>query len=304
VRATFALGTMNFGTRTREDEARRLIDAALEAGITAFDTANLYGDGEAERIVGRALGPRRAQVQLTTKVGLWRREGLSRQRIVQSLDESLERLQTNAIDVYLWHAPDPRVPLDDSLDGVEAVLASGKAQAWGVSNMAAWQLVEVMLRCDARGLPRPVQSQVLYNLAVRQLDLEYFACVKRFPITTTVYNPLAGGLLARNPSQAPPASARLATNGLYRRRYGSEPMRARAVAFHQLASDLGLDLLTLAYAFVLARPGVDAVLVGPASVAHLEAALAATRVRLTDEALGRIDDLSKQLDGTDASYAR
>jgi aryl-alcohol dehydrogenase-like predicted oxidoreductase len=295
---------MNFGTRTGEAEARRLVDAALEAGITAFDTANLYGDGEAERLLGRALGGRRGQVRVTTKVGLWRREGLSRQRIVTALDESLERLQTDVVDVYLWHAPDGRTPLDESLDGVEAVLASGKAKAWGVSNMAAWQLVEVMLRCDARGLPRPTPSQVLYTLVVRQLDLEYFAFTKRFPIATTVYNPLAGGLLARDPSQAPPASARLTTNGLYRRRYGSEAMRARATAFRRLAGDLGLDLLTLAYAFVLARPAVDAVLLGPASVAHLEAAVAATRVRLTDEALGRIDDLSKQLDGTDASYAR
>ncbi|MDX2015922.1 MAG: aldo/keto reductase [Myxococcaceae bacterium] len=302
--ATLALGTMNFGTRTREDEARRIIDAALAAGVTAFDTANLYGDGESERILGRALGARRGTVRLTTKVGLWRREGLSRQRIVASLDESLGRLQTDFVEVYLWHAPDSRTSLDESLDGVEAVLASGKARAWGVSNMAAWQLVEVMLRCDARGLPRPVQSQVLYNLAVRQLDLEYFAFARRFPLTTTIYNPLAGGLLARDPTASVPPSARLSSNALYKRRYGSDAMVTRAKAFRQVAADLGVDLLTLAYAFVLQRPGVDVVLTGPATVDQLEAALAAARVQLSDEGLKRIDEVSRQLDGTDASYAR
>jgi aryl-alcohol dehydrogenase-like predicted oxidoreductase len=295
---------MNFGTRTREDEARRIVDVALEAGITAFDTANLYGDGECERILGRALGARRGRVRLTTKVGLWRREGLSRQRLVQALDESLERLQADFVDVYLWHAPDGRTGFDESLDGIEAVLASGKAKSWGVSNMAAWQLVELMLRCDARGLPRPAHAQVLYNLAVRQLDLEYFACTRKFPLTTAVYNPLAGGLLARDPEQALPSSARVASNALYQRRYGSPVMRERARAFQRLAQELGLELVTLAYAFLLHRPGVDEVLVGPATVAHLEVAIAATRVRLPDEALRRIDDVSRALDGTDVSYAR
>ena len=304
VRATLALGTMNFGTRTNEAESRRIVDLALEAGITHVDTANLYGDGECERILGRALGSRRQSVQLTTKVGLWRREGLSRQRQVQSLDESLERLQTTWVDVYLWHAPDARTSLDESLDGIEAVLASGKAKQWGVSNAAAWQLVELMLRCDARGLPRPAHSQVLYNLAVRQLDVEYFAFTRRFPLTTTIYNPLAGGLLARDPDASVPKNARLSTNALYQRRYGSEAMRERARAFQRLATELGLDLLMLAYAFVLSRPGVDVVLTGPASAAHLEAALAASQIRLADESLVRIDETSKRLAGTDASYAR
>jgi aryl-alcohol dehydrogenase-like predicted oxidoreductase len=304
VRATLALGTMNFGTRTNEAESRRILDLALEAGITRIDTANLYGDGESERILGRALGARRDAVQLTTKVGLWRREGLSRQRQVQALDESLERLQTTWVDVFLWHAPDARTSLDEALDGIEAVLASGKAKQWGVSNAAAWLLVELMLRCDARGIPRPAHSQVLYNLAVRQLDVEYFAFARRFPLTTTIYNPLAGGLLARDPDASMPKNARLSTNALYQRRYGSEAMRERARSFQRLAVELGLDLIMLAYAFVLHRPGIDVVLTGPASVSHLEAALAASQIRLTDEALARIDETSKRLAGTDASYAR
>lgn len=302
--ATLALGTMNFGSRTGEAEARRILDVAYEAGVTALDTANLYAEGEAERIVGRWLRGRRDGLRVTTKVGLWRHEGLSRRRIVEALDESLARLQTDRVDVYLWHAPDGQTSLDESLDGVEAVLASGKARGWGLSNAAAWQVLEVMHRCDARGLPRPAHSHVLYNLAVRQLDVEYFAFTRRFPITTTIYNPLAGGLLARDPDVPPPRAARLSANGLYRRRYGSAVMRERARAFQALAVEAGLDLPTLAYAFVLQRPGVDVVLAGPATIGHLEAALRATQVQLPPALLERIDEAYRAAVGTDASYAR
>jgi aryl-alcohol dehydrogenase-like predicted oxidoreductase len=302
--ARLAVGTMNFGKRTPEPDARRIIDLALERGLTDFDTANLYSDGEAERVLGRVLGARREQVRLTTKVGAWRNEGLSKARVLTSLDESLARLNTGYVDVYLLHTPDPKTPLAQTLDGVAEVLASGKAKAWGVSNHAAWLIAELNHHCDARGLPRPAHSQVLYNAAIRQLDLEYFAFTRRSPIQTTVFNPLAGGLLARDPDQARPKSARLEVNGLYKRRYGSASMLELARALRDVAAGAGLSLVTLAYAWVLVRPGVDVVLTGPATVEHLQAALDAAAVTLSPDVLAKVDQAHRDFTGTDASYAR
>jgi aryl-alcohol dehydrogenase-like predicted oxidoreductase len=302
--ARLSVGTMNFGKRTPEPEARRIVERALEAGLTEFDTANLYSEGESERLLGRLLGARRAQVRLTTKVGVWKNEGLSPARVVASLDESLARLGTDFVDCYLLHAPDARTPLEATLDGVAQVLASGKAKAWGVSNFAAWQLGELNHLCAARSLPKPVQSQVLYNLAIRQLDVEYFAFTRRFPIETAVFNPLAGGLLARDPDVARPKSARLETNPLYRKRYGASSLLELAREFRELASGAGLSLVTLAYAWLFARPGVDVVLAGPATVEHLDAALEARAVTLTPELTRRLDEVHRAFTGTDASYAR
>lgn len=302
--AQLAVGTMNFGKRTPEPDARRIVELALDRGLTAFDTANAYGDGESERVLGRLLAGRRELVQLTTKVGAWRNEGLAKARVLAALDESLARLGTDYVDVYLLHTPDPKTPLTETLDGVAEALASGKARSWGVSNHAAWLVGELNHLCDARGLARPAHSQVLYNLAVRQLELEYFAFTRRFPLRTTVYNPLAGGLLARDPDVPRPKSARLELNGLYSRRYGSLPMLELTRSLRAVAADAGLSLVTLAYAWVLARPGVDAVLAGPATVEHLQAALEAATVTLPPEVLSRIDRVCRDFAGTDARYAR
>jgi aryl-alcohol dehydrogenase-like predicted oxidoreductase len=295
---------MNFGRRTPEAEARRIIDRALDEGVTDVDTANIYADGESERIVGRALAGRRERARVTTKVGAWKGEGLGAGRVVASLDESLARLSMDFVDVYLLHLPDPATPFEATLDGLSRVLESKKARAWGVSNFAAWQIGELNHLCDARGLPRPAHSQVLYNVAVRQLELEYFAFTRRFPIETIVYNPLAGGLLARDPSERAPKGARLESNALYRKRYGSETMRRFAQRCDGIAKSAGLSLLQLSLAWVFARPGVDVVLLGPASEAHLTQALEASRLRLEPAVAQALDEASRELTGIDASYAR
>ncbi|MBM4780758.1 MAG: aldo/keto reductase [Archangiaceae bacterium] len=295
---------MNFGKRTAEPEARRIVERALDAGLTAFDTANLYNEGLSEQVLGRALGARRESVTITTKVGAWKKEGLGAARVVASLDESLARLKTDFVDVYLLHVPDHATPLEQTLEGLSTVLESKKARAWGVSNFAAWQLGELNHLCDARGLPKPVQSQVLYNLAIRQLDLEYFAFTRRFPIQTVIYNPLAGGLLAREPSAPVPKSARLETNGLYRKRDGSETMRGFAMKCAALASQAGLSLFQLSLAWVAQREGVDVVLLGPASEAQLTESIDAAAKALPANLLAAIDTAHREFTGTDASYAR
>ena len=306
----YALGCMNFGRRTPEPEARRIVDVALERGITLFDTANAYGDGESERILGRLLKGRRERVEIATKVGWWKREGLSAARVRAAIDESLERLGTDRVELYYLHVPDHETPIEATLEGVADVLASGKIGRFGISNYASWQALEVLFACDRMGLPRPAASQQLYNLLIRQLDLEYFRFARKYALHTTVYNPLAGGLLtgrhlASQPNdRAALAGSRFDKNALYQRRYLSDVFFQAARAFAETAAEAGLSLVTLAYAWLAQRPGVDSILVGPGSVLHLDDALAAREVVLAAETLARVEAIHRELVGTDASYAR
>jgi len=303
------VGTMNFGKRTPEAEAHRVVRRALERGVRAFDTANVYVNGESERILGRALGADRKDCFVATKVGLFgipaNAEGLSRGAIAKAIDGSLARLGTDYVDLYYLHAPDPRVPIAETVLAMRDVLDSGKARAWGVSNYASWQVLEIDQLADAQGMPRPVAAQVLYNVLVRQLDVEYFAFARRFPIHTTVYNPLAGGLLAgrHRPGDAP-AGSRFDKNTLYQRRYWTARCFERVEALAEVAAGDGMSMVELAYAWVAGTPGVDSILLGPGDVAQLDAGIGGASKRLSARARGAIDALETAFAGTDARYAR
>jgi aryl-alcohol dehydrogenase-like predicted oxidoreductase len=313
------LGTMNFGKRTPEPEALRILDCALERGVTFWDTANAYVNGEGERILGKALRGRRDRVLLASKVGLWRMggatsgllqsggqpEGLSRARILAACDESLQRLQTDHLDVYYLHVPDANTPIEESLGAMAQLLRIGKIRAWAASNYASWQMLEMIQWCDREGVQRPLLTQQMYNLNVRQLDIEYFAFASKYRLHTAVYNPLAGGLLSgKHQFGEPPAGSRFQGNTMYQARYWSEQSFAATASYQAVARDLGIDLVTLAYAWLGTRSGVDSILIGPASVEHLEHALRASAVRLDGETRQRLDALYVQHQGSDARYAR
>lgn len=308
--APLALGCMNFGKRTPRAEALRIVDRALDAGIGLLDTANVYNQRESERIVGEAVRGRRERVLIATKVGADRvagqAEGLSPARIRAACDESLSRLKIDAIDLYYLHVPDPNTPPEATLEAIGSLLAAGKIRHWGVSNYASWQLLRWRQLAEAAGIAAPAVSQVLYNALVRQLDVEYFKFTAAFPTHTTVYNPLAGGVLAGHlAADAPaPKGSRFDNNAMYRRRYWRSALFDATEALRAVAEGEGLTLVELAYAFVLRHPGVDSVLVGPGSVDHLDAAVAARDVTLSDEALRALREIYVELVGTDASYAR
>jgi aryl-alcohol dehydrogenase-like predicted oxidoreductase len=309
-RAALAVGTMNFGGRTSPAEAGRIVACALERGLPFFDTASSYGDGEAERVLGQALRGRREAVGIATKAGLARvrgkPEGLSPEALTSAVDASLQRLGTDFVDLLYLHQPDPHTPLEQTLDALGRLLQAGKVRGWGVSNHAAWQLLELQGLAKSAGLPPPAASQVLYNLLVRQLDVEYLPFTRRHPVHTAVYNPLAGGLLSGRyaPGAAIAQGSRFAGNRFYQRRYWSERLLAQAARLAALAQTEGLGLLELAYAWLAQREGVDSILAGPGSVAHLEAALAALQRPLSPALLARVDDAHRDFLGTDASYAR
>ena len=289
------VGTMNFGKRTTEAESHRIVARALERGLTFFDTANVYNDGESERILGRALGKRRAEAQIATKMGIGKMsdpEGLAPERIAAAIDESLQRLGTDHVELYYFHKPDHSRPLEPSVAAMEKLVAAGKVHAWGVSNFASWQIAE-MLR-----MGKPRVSQVIYNLLVRQLELEYFRFAGVHGVHTTIYNPLAGGLLAGKPGQ------RFETNKYYKSRYLSDRFFELVDAYKKVAAEAGLSLVELSYAWLASRPEVDSILLGPASALQLDAGIDGCARALPAGVAAKIDDIHRAYLGTDATYAR
>jgi aryl-alcohol dehydrogenase-like predicted oxidoreductase len=305
-----ALGAMNFGKRTPAQESERIVRRALERGVTVFDTANSYNAGESERILGRALGRDRERVTLSTKAGLGvnpgRPEGLSPEAMRAALDASLERLGTDHVDIYYLHVPDRATPIEKTLDGVAELVASGRVRAWGASNYASWELLEMRTLAAARGLAAPVVTQLLYNVLHRELDVEYFAFARRYPIHTIAYNALAGGLLTglHTFEGAPEKGSRFDANAMYRRRYWTREMFSRVEQVAGVARSEALTLVQLAYAWLASRPGVDSILVGPGTVAHLDDALSSIDRPLSDAARANLDELARGWLGSDTHYVR
>ncbi len=304
------LGAMNFGKRTPARDAESILDAAVERGVTHVDTANAYNGGESERIVGAWAKRRRGAATIATKVGFGqvagKPEGLSRARVLAACDESLGRLGVDAIDLYYLHVPDHATPIEETVDALAELFRAQKIRAWGLSNYASWEALLAMQAADRAGLPAPAASQQLYNLLIRQLDLEYFRFARRFELHTTVYNPLAGGMLARRHAAdgSTTQGSRFDKNKLYLGRYWHAASFERVEALARVAEGAGLSLVELAYAWLADRPGVGSILVGPGSVAHLEAACAAVGRRVPDDAKAEIDALHVGWMGTESSYAR
>jgi aryl-alcohol dehydrogenase-like predicted oxidoreductase len=314
-RAALCLGAMNFGRRTDEAESKRIIGRAIELGIRHIDTANAYADGVSERIVGEALRGKRDSVVLATKCGVGRigakPEGLSPARLTSAIDESLKRLGTDWVDIYYLHIPDHETPIEATLDALAGILEKKKIKAWGVSNYAAWQILEMIHltqedKFRARGLPKPVIAQQLYNVLLRQLDVEYFPFAHRYRLHTTVYNPLAGGLLSGRHSRngSTQKGSRFDRNRLYLGRYFTDVMFDRVEELTKLASNEGLSLLELSYAWLAETDGVDSILLGPASVAQLDEGVMACRRSVSPEARASIDTIHRAWMGTDTTYVR
>lgn len=295
---------MNFGKRIDEPTSKAIVDRALERGITGFDTANMYSEGESERVLGRALRHVRDRVSVATKVGAWKNEGLRPERVTASLDESLDRLGMSEVDVYYLHVPDHKTPIKETLSAMREVLASGKARAWGVSNYASWQVLQMLHLADELGMARPVIAQQLYNAVHRELDIEHFAFLRAYPMHLTSYNALAGGLLTGQHAAGVAKGSRLAKNPMYTRRYATAAMLARRAELEEVAADEGMSLIDLAYAFVASQPQIDSVLVGPASIAHLDAACDGLARTLAQPTLARLDALYRGWLGSDTHYAR
>lgn len=286
------LGTMNFGRRQGEAESIKIIQAALDAGITAIDTAEAYGNGESERIVARALAlGRRDDVFLATKFS----PGNSRRRIVRAVEDSLRRLGTDHLDLYQAHRPDPHTDLLETLLTLNDLIRAGKILYYGTSVFPAHQVVEAQWLAEKHGLIAPHTEQVPYSLLVRGVERELLPTAARYGIGVLSYGPLAAGWLSGEyrvgGEQPESARADLIPGRFDVTLDRNQRKLAAADRLAALAAENGLTLVELALAFSLNHPAVSSVIIGPRTQDHLEAYLRASTVRLTDDTLDRIDEI-------------
>ncbi|MEW6750891.1 MAG: aldo/keto reductase [Candidatus Latescibacterota bacterium] len=290
------LGTMNFGGPTPAEEARRIVDRALEAGINVIDTANVYTGGESERLVGQALkaNGRRDEVVLATKVhgavGSGPNDGgNSRRHLLRACEDSLRRLQTDRIDLYQLHRPAMDLPQEETLGALDELVRQGKVIYIGCSTFPAWKVMEGLAISHERGWARFVSEQPPYNLLDRRIENELVPLALQHGLALLPWSPLAGGILAGRYDQGIPPDSRATHAGqAFRDRISPRGVEvARAVG--EMARDKGLSTAQLALLWCRAQPGVTAPIVGPRTVEHLESFLPVLDLRLTSEELARCD---------------
>ncbi|KAA0252193.1 aldo/keto reductase [Acidobacteria bacterium ACD] len=303
------LGTMMFGRwgNADHDDSIRVIHEALDAGVNFVDTANIYSYGESEEIVGKAIKARRQEVVLATKV--WgamgpgpNQKGLSRKAIQEQCEASLRRLQTDVIDLYQVHRPDPETPWEETLSTLTDLVRQGKVRYVGASTnhwevqgqkvLTAWELVETLWLAERKGFEPFVSLQPPYSLLRRVVESSHFEMTRRFGIGNLVWSPLEGGWLSGkyrkgkpNPSDSPRAEKWMGDTAdpkFERRLQAVEKLVA-------LAEAKGVPLADLAVAWTLQNPDVSSVIVGPRTMKQLEGSLNALEVRFTPEEIAAVD---------------
>lgn len=292
------LGTMTFGKEADRQTSAAIYRRCREAGINFFDCANVYSSGEAERILGGLITGERHRLIITTKVGGSmgagpNREGLSRRHILQECEESLQRLNTDWVDVYFAHRFDPLVPMEESLHAFEMLVQQGKVRYIGVSNWAAWQIAGALGVCALKGFQPIRVIQPMYNLVKRQAEVELMPLAQNAGLGVMAYNPLGGGVLTGKYGLAPEKSTgRLADNAMYRKRYAETWMFEAAQGLKAIGDEVGMSPVSLAVAWVARHPAVTCPIVGARSVEQLEPALKAPEIQLTAERYERLSALA------------
>ncbi|SHM53982.1 aldo/keto reductase [Gracilibacillus kekensis] len=295
------LGTMNFGVDTEEKEAFKIMDAALDAGINYFDTANNYGWGEnaglTEKIIGRWFqqgGNRREKVVLATKMhekmfdpnyGPNDEQGLSAYKIKRHLEDSLRRLQTDHVEIYMMHHVDRRTSWEEIWPAFEIANQQGKLDYVGSSNFPGWALAEAQASAKARNFLGLVLEQHKYNLNCRLPELEVLPAAKRYGIGVVPWSPLDGGLLGGNALN--PAKNSRSRHSQER----AEKQRAQLEQFGALCKEIGEREDTVALAWLLTNSAVDAPIIGVRTVEQIEKSLRAVEVKLTAEVLQKLEEI-------------
>jgi aryl-alcohol dehydrogenase-like predicted oxidoreductase len=298
-------GAMTFGGKgfwqavgkTGQDEADRLVSVAIEAGINFFDTADVYSEGESEKILGHALREKRKDVVLATKVrgrvGPGPNQlGLTRRHILESIDGSLKRLGTDYVDLYQIHGFDAVTPLDETLRALDDVVRSGKARYLGCSNLAAWHIAKANGIAAQRGWERFESLQAYYTIAGRDLERELVPVLQDQGMGLMVWSPLAGGLLSgkfHRDGAGPDGSRRTS--------FDFPPVnKDRAFdcvdAMRQVAAKHQTSVARVALAWLLSKPVVSAIIIGAKNEEQLKDNLAASDLTLAPEELAELDRIS------------
>lgn len=307
-----AFGTMPFGKQADQATSTRMVDQCLDAGVNFFDTANMYNLGRAEEVLGQALGARRSQVILASKVRYRMGDapddaGLSREAIRKALEASLKRLGTDYLDLYYLHWPDYDTPIEETLAAMDEAVRSGKVRYPAISNYAAWQVAEIFCISQKQGYRPPYVSQPMYNLLARGIEEEYVSFAGRFGVSLVVYNPLAGGLLTGKHSRekGPIAGTRFDSNQLYLGRYWHDDYFAAVDELRTIAADAGKSLVEMALQWLLGQQQVDSVILGASRPEQLAENLKACESGGLDAApVARCDEVWKRLRGITPKYNR
>jgi aryl-alcohol dehydrogenase-like predicted oxidoreductase len=288
------------GSQVEEDAARECVHAALDAGITTFDTADVYARTRAEEVLGRALaGVRRESIEICTKVywptGAGPNDcGLSRKHIIESAEASLRRLQTDHIDLYQAHRYDHETPLDETLRAFDDLVRQGKVLYVGVSEWRASEIADALRIADQLGLHRIVSNQPQYNMLYRVIEAEVVPLSEREGIGQIVWSPIAQGVLTGKylPGATPPAGSRAtdATGLSFMGPYLTDDILTRVQQLKLIADDAGLTLSQLAIAWTLQNPNVSAAIVGATRPQQVRENTVAAGRRLDQDVLRRVDE--------------
>jgi aryl-alcohol dehydrogenase-like predicted oxidoreductase len=305
--SNLCLGTMTFGNQTADEGAFAIMDKARDAGVFFFDTADVYPViptpetwGKTEEIVGRWLQERgsRREIVLATKarakVGPGPNDGgLSRKHLMDAIDASLRRLQTDYVDLYQVHSFDPETPIDETLRALDEIVRAGKARYIGCSNFAAWQLGKALWQSDKLGLARFDSLQPRYNLLDRGIEHELLPLCQDQEIGVIPYSPISGGLLTGKYGRGrqPDANARYILFG--RQSQITEGVLDAIDKLTELAGDHNATLAQFALAWVMANPVITAPIVGATRAEQLDETLKAADLRLDAETMQRADEIVK-----------
>ena len=297
------LGAMMFGAWGTSDheESIRIIRHAMDAGINFIDTADIYSEGESEQIVGKAIAGRRDEVVLATKVHMPmgdgpNQRGNSRRWIIEEVENSLRRLNTDWIDVYQIHRYDPAVDLEVTLGALTDLVHAGKIRYFGHSTWPTSAIVEAQWTAQRRSLERPWTEQPTYSILTRGIERDVLPTCRRYGMGVLSYSPLAGGWLSgryhadSHSGPSSPARSRLA-NRFDLSLAENQSKLAAAEAVWTLAEESGLTTIELAIAFVLRHPAITSAIIGPRTMEHLESQLGAAEVVLDDAVLDAIDSI-------------
>ena len=305
------LGTMTFGLQTDESTAVAILDRTAEGGIDFLDTSDAYplgGDlstrGITEEILGRWLRGKRDRFIVATKcfaqTGPARFDrGNSRKHIMDAVDASLRRLQTDYIDLYQLHGYDTETPIDETLGALDDLVRAGKVRYTGCSNFLTYRLVRAIGRSETLGLARLDSVQPRYNLLFRQIEREMLPFCLEDGVGVIPYNPIAGGMLSGKHSRsAPPADGTRFTlgtaGGMYQSRYWHDRQFDTVDELLQLADKAGTSLVTLSVAWVLANPAITAPIIGASRPDQLDASLAAADFTLSDDLKQQLDERTQE----------
>ncbi len=283
------LGCNNFGRRCDAAETKAVVDSALDHGITLFDTADIYGEGRSEELLGKALGARRHEIVVATKFGIpmGRGEylrGASRRYVRMAVEASLARLGTDWIDLYQVHFPDPSTPLEETVSVLDDLVREGKIRYAGCSNYAGWQLVDSLWIAKTRGMEPFVSAQNHYNLLERAIERDLVPAAAAHGIGLLPYFPLASGLLTGKyrRGQTPGSDTRIGSSEAFKNLL-SDANFDKVEALTAFAEERGKTLLDLAFGWLLAQPTVASVIAGATRPEQIEANVAAGEWTMTPE---------------------